>query len=161
MLVPWPPMNLVAEWMTMSAPHSIGRHRYGVANVLSTISGSSCSCAMAATASMSSTFPAGLPIVSPKNAFVFGADRRLPRVRIVGIDPRQLHVHLAQQVLELVDRPAVERRGRDDVVAGLQQREQRGRLRRDPAGERDRAAPPSRLATRSSNTATVGFMMRE
>ena len=67
-----PPMNLVAEWSTMSAPHSIGRHRYGVANVLSTISGSSLSCAMAATVSMSSTFPAGLPIVSAKNAFVFG-----------------------------------------------------------------------------------------
>jgi len=72
MLVPWPPMNLVAEWITMSAPHSTGRHRYGVANVLSTISGSSCSCAMAATVSMSSTFPAGLPIVSPKNALVSG-----------------------------------------------------------------------------------------
>ena len=71
MEVPWPPMNLVAEWITMSAPHSIGRHRYGVANVLSTISGSSRECAMAATVSMSSTFPAGLPIVSPKNAFVF------------------------------------------------------------------------------------------
>src|SRR6202000_537926 len=41
--VPWPPMNLVAEWITMSAPHSIGRHRYGVANVLSTTRGSSCS----------------------------------------------------------------------------------------------------------------------
>ena len=25
--VPWPPMNFVAEWTTMSAPHSIGRHR--------------------------------------------------------------------------------------------------------------------------------------
>ena len=84
MEVPWPPMNLVAEWITMSAPHSIGRHRYGDANVLSTISGSSCSCAMAATASMSSTFPPGLPIVSPKNAFVFGADRLPPRVGIVG-----------------------------------------------------------------------------
>ena len=65
-------MNLVAEWITMSAPHSIGRHRYGVANVLSTISGSSWACAMDATVSMSSTFPPGLPIVSPKNAFVFG-----------------------------------------------------------------------------------------
>ena len=40
MLVPWPPMNFVAECRTMSAPQSIGRHRYGVANVLSTISGS-------------------------------------------------------------------------------------------------------------------------
>ena len=47
------------------------------------------------------------------------ADRRPPRVRIVGIDPRQLDVHLAQQVLELVDRAAVERRRRDDVVARL------------------------------------------
>ena len=64
-------MNFVAEWITMSAPHSTGRHRYGVANVLSTISGSSCSCAMSATVSMSSTFPAGFPIVSPKNALVF------------------------------------------------------------------------------------------
>jgi hypothetical protein len=65
MLVPWPPMNLVAECKTMSAPHSIGRHRKGVANVLSTISGRFASCAIAATVSMSSTFPAGLPIVSP------------------------------------------------------------------------------------------------
>ena len=123
----------------MSAPHSIGRHRYGVAKVLSTISGRSCSCAIDATVSMSSTLPAGLPIVSPKNAFVFGADRLPPRVRVVGIDPGQLDAHLAQQVLELVHRAAVERRGRDDVVARLQQREQRGRLRGDPAGERHRA----------------------
>ena len=35
MEVPCPPMNLVAEWTTMSAPHSIGRQRYGEANVLS------------------------------------------------------------------------------------------------------------------------------
>jgi len=27
MLVPCPPMNFVAEWTTMSAPHSIGRQR--------------------------------------------------------------------------------------------------------------------------------------
>ena len=136
MEVPWPPMNLVAEWITMSAPHSIGRHRYGVANVLSTISGRSWECAMAATVSMSSTFPAGLPIVSAKNAFVFGRTACPPGVRIVGVDPGQLHVHLAQQVLELVDGPAVEGRGRDDVVARLEQGEQRGRLRGDPARER-------------------------
>ena len=37
--VPWPPMNLVAECTTTSAPHSIGRSKYGVASVLSTISG--------------------------------------------------------------------------------------------------------------------------
>ena len=123
----------------MSAPHSIGRHRYGVANVLSTISGSSCSCAIDASVSMSSTLPAGLPIVSPKNALVFARTALRHASGSSGIDPRQLDVHLAQQVLELVHRPAVQRRGRDDVVAGLEQREQRGRLRGDPAGERHRA----------------------
>ena len=30
MLVPCPPMNLVAEWMTMSAPCLIGLTRYGL-----------------------------------------------------------------------------------------------------------------------------------
>jgi len=81
MLVPCPPTNLVAEWITMSAPHSIGRHRYGVAKVLSTIRGMSCSWAMVATASMSSTFPPGLPMVSPKSALVFGriAERQASR----------------------------------------------------------------------------------
>ena len=68
------------------------------------------------------------------------ADGRLPGVGIVGIDPRQLHRHLAQQVLELIDRPAVQRRRGHDVIAGRQQREQGRRLCRDPAGERDGAA---------------------
>ena len=68
------------------------------------------------------------------------ADGRLPRGGIVGIDPRQFHRHLAEQVLELVDRPAVEGRRGHDVIAGRQQREQGRRLRRDPAGERDGAA---------------------
>ncbi len=62
--VPWPPMNLVAEWTTMSAPWSIGLMRYGVAIVLSTISGMPASWAMAATASMSSVSSLGLPTVS-------------------------------------------------------------------------------------------------
>ena len=37
--VPCPPINFVAEWTTISAPYSIGRIRYGVANVESTTSG--------------------------------------------------------------------------------------------------------------------------
>ena len=64
MEVPWPPMNFVAEWTTMSAPWSIGRIRYGVAIVLSTISGMPASWAIAATASMSSVSSLGLPTVS-------------------------------------------------------------------------------------------------
>jgi hypothetical protein len=47
------------------------------------------------------------------------------------------------------------------VVARLQQREQGSVLRREPARERHPAGAPSRFATRSSNTAVVGFMMRE
>ena len=42
----------------------------GVANVLSTISGTPCACAAAAKRSMSSTVSAGLAIVSPNTAFV-------------------------------------------------------------------------------------------
>jgi hypothetical protein len=56
----------------MSAPCSIGRSRYGVGTVLSTISGTPASCAASATERMSSTLPRGLPSVSAKNAFVFG-----------------------------------------------------------------------------------------
>ena len=70
--VPWPPRYFVAEWMTTSAPHSIGRRRNGVAMVLSTTSGTPTSCATPATPSMSSSSALGLAIVSPKNALVFG-----------------------------------------------------------------------------------------
>ena len=73
------------------------------------------------------------------------AHRGLPGIGVVRIDPRQLHVHLAQQVLELVHRPPVQRGRRDNVVAGREQREQGCRLCRDPAGERDRAAAALRL----------------
>ena len=72
MTVPWPPRNLVAECTTMSAPCSNGRIRYGVAIVLSTMSGTPLSCAMSATRAMSSTLMRGLPMVSAKNSLVFG-----------------------------------------------------------------------------------------
>ena len=56
----------------MSAPHSRGRMRYGVATVLSMTSGTPASWATAATASMSRMSFFGLEIVSPKNSLVFG-----------------------------------------------------------------------------------------
>ncbi len=70
--VPCPPMNLVAECTTMSAPCSRGWHRYGVATVLSTTNGIPCSWAMPDTPSKSSTSPLGLPMVSAKKALVLG-----------------------------------------------------------------------------------------
>ena len=70
--MPWPPRYFVAECTTTSAPHSIGRMRKGVATVLSTTSGTPCSWARAATASMSRISDFGLAIVSPKSSLVLG-----------------------------------------------------------------------------------------
>src|SRR5262249_51243633 len=68
------------------------------------------------------------------------ADGRLPRVQIVRVHPRDLDRHLAQQMLELIDRAAVERRRGHDVIAWLEHREERPRLRGDPARKCDGAA---------------------
>ena len=65
-------MNFVSEWTTMSAPCSIGRSRYGVATVLSTMSGSPLSCATPETPATSRTWPRGFEMVSAKKARVLG-----------------------------------------------------------------------------------------
>ena len=137
MLVPWPPMNFVAECTTMSAPHSIGRHRYGVANVLSIISGAPWSWATCASASMSSTLPAGLPIVSPKSSLVSSVSAPRQASSRSGSTNVSPIPQFAQQVLQLRDRAAVQRARRDDVIARFQHREQRRRLRGQAARERD------------------------
>ena len=56
----------------MSAPNSNGRQLTGVANVLSTISGTLWLCAAEANFSKSRTAREGLAIVSPNTALVFG-----------------------------------------------------------------------------------------
>ena len=56
----------------MSAPHFSGLIRYGVATVLSTISGTPYSCATPATSSMSRMSDFGFGMVSAKNSLVFG-----------------------------------------------------------------------------------------
>ena len=63
--VPWPPRYLVAECTTMSAPVLERRIRYGVATVLSTISGTPAAWATRAIAGTSRTSFIGLAIVSP------------------------------------------------------------------------------------------------
>ena len=65
MEVPWPPIHLVADSTTMSAPCSMGRTRKpATPKVLSTMSGMPCSWASWASASKSGTLPAGLPMDS-------------------------------------------------------------------------------------------------
>ena len=63
-VVPCPPRNFVAEWMTMSAPCSIGRHRYGVLSVASTMSGMPAPCATRARPSRSAISDDGFAMSS-------------------------------------------------------------------------------------------------
>ena len=67
-------------------------------------------------------------------------DRLAPGIGVVRVDPCQLHAHFPQQMLELVDRAAVQSRGRNNMVARLQQSKKGGGLGRDAARERHRAA---------------------
>ena len=160
-VVPWPPMNLVAEWITMSAPHSIGRQRYGVANVLSTTSGSSCSCAIAATVSMSSTLPPGLPIVSAKNAFVFGRTACRHASGSSGSTQVTSLPSLRSRCLNWFTVPPYSADDDTTWSPGSSSVNSAAACAARPLANATPPAAPSRLATRSSNTATVGFMIRE
>ena len=108
MLVPWPPMNFVAEWTTMSAPHSIGpaevRRRERVVDhqrrlVLVRDRGDRLEVEYVA-----ARVADRLPVEDLRVL----ARRSPPRVRVVRVDPGEVDVQLPQQVLELVDGAAVE-----------------------------------------------------
>jgi len=72
MATPWPPIHLVSECITRSAPWSSGRQRQGVAKVLSINSGTPAAWAISASAGMSMTSRPGLPMVSPSTRRVCG-----------------------------------------------------------------------------------------
>ena len=143
---PCPPRYLVAECTTMSAPWAIGWIRYGVAMVLSTISGTPFSCATA-------DDPGGVEDVDLRVGDGLGEERlgvrshrRPPRIQVVGVvDEADLDAELGQRVVEQVVGAAVEPRAGHDVIAGggqVQDRERLGGLpgrqeqRRHPALER-------------------------
>ena len=68
----WPPMYLVAECTTTSAPNSMGRQIAGEAKVESTTSEAPASCAICASAGRSETVIVGLDSVSVKTTRVSG-----------------------------------------------------------------------------------------
>ena len=68
----WPPMYLVAECITISAPSSSGRVSAGVAKVLSTPRSTPCRMAIWAQAAISVIDISGLPGVSIHSILVFG-----------------------------------------------------------------------------------------
>jgi hypothetical protein len=69
-VVPEPQRNFVAECTLMSAPHSKGRLRNGVAMVESMMSGMPAAWATSARPSMSAISPDGFAIVSAKMSLV-------------------------------------------------------------------------------------------
>src|SRR3954453_10920355 len=82
-VVPFPAMNFVAEWMIRSAPNSSGRHRYGVAKVLSTMSGAPTSCATAAAREDVENVAARIRDRLGEERLRLGRDGAAPTVRIV------------------------------------------------------------------------------
>ena len=117
--LPWPPMYLVSEWTTMSAPHSIGLIRDGVETVVSTITGTPWLWAISAMASMSAMLPAGLPMDSRKTAAVLSSMSFSSAAGLSSSAKRTSMPWPGQHVGEERVGAAVELRHRDDVVAGL------------------------------------------
>ena len=132
-----------------------------MANVLSTTRGSSCSWAIDASASMSSTLPAGLPIVSPKNALVFGLTACRHTSGSSGSTQVTSTFILRSRCLNWLTVPPYNAEEETTWSPGSSSVNSAAAWAAMPLANATPPAPPSRLATRSSNTAIVGFMMRE
>ena len=133
--VPWPPMNLVAECTTMSAPWRRGWPRYGVASVLSTTERDLVLVRDARHTLEVEHVALGVAERLGVERLGVGPDGGTPRLEVVGVvDEGHLDPELGQGVVEEVVRAAVERGRRDDVAAVLGQVEQRDRLGRLAAG---------------------------
>ena len=140
--VPWPPRNFVAEWTTMSAPCSIGRSRYGVGTVLSTISGTPASCATSATFRDVEHVAARVAQRLGEQQLGVRPDRGAPLLGVVGVvDEADLDPQLGERVVEEVVRAAVERGGGHEVVARLGDVEDGEGLGGLAGGERDGGQP--------------------
>src|SRR3979409_869776 len=151
MLEPWPPIHFVAECSTTSAPCSIGLLRKGVANVLSTTSGTPAACATSATARRSDTSSPGLPMVSTYTALVVSSiaaandDRSFPSTKRVVLPSRareylrSVHRPPYNDDEETIESPACARLRSASVCAAC------------PLAVATAATPPSRSAMRRPN----------
>ena len=119
----------------MSAPHSSGRMRNGVATVLSMISGTPTSCATARDGLDVEHVVLGVRDRLAEEQLRVRLHRGPPGLRVVGVlDERRRDAQLRQRVVQQVVGAAVQARARHDVVAGLGDVEERERLRRLAAG---------------------------
>ncbi len=110
-----------------------------MATVLSTTSGTPWRCATLASASMSQTLPAGLPIVSANTALVFSSISLSIASGLVALGEAPGDALARQDVAEQRVRGAVELRNGDDVAAGVGEIDE-GEMQRGLAGrDRERA----------------------
>jgi len=160
-VVPLPVIHFVVDSQMISAPCSIGRQQYGVANVLSTTSGTACSWAIAASRSKSGVTSEGFAIVStwtnavsPSIASAYASYSSVSTSR-VSIPRRSAtlvrYAAVPPYISELATTlsPAL---ARTVVIAS------NAAIPEPVATASD---PPSRSASRSSKTFTVGFESRE
>ncbi len=157
-----PHRNLVMESSTMSAPRAIGRCRAAVAVVLSTINGTSWAWTASATAAMSATKSVGLLGVSIHTRRVRSSISRAQASGSAGCSTkRNATPHRSGKMVAacLYPSPKVLR-----VVTTLSPGRASVKIRLNSACDPDaavtHASPPSREASRFSNTAVVGVCVR-
>ena len=144
----------------MSAPCSIGRHRYGVASVASTASGTPAAWATSASAAMSAISPDGFEITSANTTFVRSViaaatcSGSAPGTNVVATPKRRSVTSSWVIVPPYSPAPATMC---SPVPASA------AKVRNSaawPLAVATAPRPPSRLASRSSSAATVGLAMR-
>ncbi len=119
MEVPWPPMNLVAELMTMSAPCSMGRVSMGDGGGVVDDEGQAVLVGDGGELVDVDDVELGVAEGLGVDGAGFGVDGGAQAGEVVGVDEADGDAELGQGVVEEVVGAAVERGGGDDLVAGL------------------------------------------
>ena len=91
-------MNFVAEWTTMSAPHSIGRHRYGRREGVVDDQRQVVLVRDRRDRLDVEHVAARIADRLAEERLRVRLDGRAPGVQVIGVDPGQLDAHLAQQM---------------------------------------------------------------
>ena len=118
----WPFRNFVVLWTTRSAPKSIGRWTYGLANVLSTTTTTSRACAISQAAVRSVSRSVGLVGVSRNSIRVAGRIAFSIASSFDVVHVGEVELILPQHPLEQSIGAAVCVVGDDDVIARLEER---------------------------------------
>ena len=160
MLLPWPPKNLVALCTTICAPCSIGRHKYGEAKVLSTMSGMPASLAISAMAAMSMTMPPGLARLSIWMALVFGVSAAFMAAGSVASAQLTFQPNFLKLSPNWLIEPPYNWLAAKNSSPDSNNVCMMTNCAAWPEATANAAVPPSNAATRSSSTAWVGFMIR-